>query len=216
VGTELGIRPEFLRYMAGTESGQRQTASTASAHGIMQIERSAHPDAYQGALNVGNDTVTNVVYGALLRAQTDRAMRQRFKEAGLNPPTRASVVEFLGDLAYSRGPGLLRYIARHAKEQGIDVNTFADYVGGRGGRFELKNGRVRVFGGPGTGIASTGAGSVLALALADTNRQQRPRLSSTHRDRNGDGNVSHLDIWVTRGMKYIDFLRENAARANAS
>jgi LysM repeat protein len=216
VGAKMGIRPAFLHYMANAESGHHQTANTASAHGIMQIERSAHPDAYKGTLNVGNDTVTNVVYGALLRAQTDRTMRKRFKEAGLNPPTRAAVVEFLGDLAYSRGPGLLKHVARYAKEQGIDVNRFEEYVGGRGGQFEVKNGRVRVFPGRGTGIAQTGAGSVLASALADVDRQQPVRLSSSHQDRNSDGRISHLDIWVTRGMKYIDFLHETAAQAAPS
>jgi hypothetical protein len=214
VGSAMHIRPAFLEYMAGTESSLQQTADNGAAHGIMQIERSAHPAAYRGTLNVGNDTITNVVYGAMLRAQTDRAMAATFRRHGLTPPTKVPVVEFLGDLAYNRGLGLLEAIARNAAEQKIDVDKFADYVAGRGGDYSLtpKN-RIEVIPGPGTGVTKTGAGSVLAKALASVDAQQRVRLSRDHRDLNGDGKISHLDIWVKRGVRYMQFLETSGENA---
>ena len=63
VGKEFGIRPEFLKYMAKTESGLRQVVpSNPAAAGIMQVER-VHKDAFAGTRNVGNDTITNIVFG---------------------------------------------------------------------------------------------------------------------------------------------------------
>lgn len=206
VGTLFGLRPEFLRYMAEVESSGRQAADNGAAHGIMQIERSVHRDAYSGSINVGNDTVANVVYGALLRAQGDRTLAKRFRDEGLPVPTRAVVVEFLGDLAYNRGPALLTAIAKHAKAQGIDVNRFADYAAGAGGRFELQGGMARALPQGGSGVSSTGAGSVLARALTDVNRRSPVHLGRDYEDRNRDGQISHLDIWITRGLKYVQYL----------
>jgi hypothetical protein len=212
VGKEYGIRADFLRYMAGTESGQRQRADNGAAHGIMQIERAAHPAAYAGPVNVGNDTVANVVYGARLRAQTDLAMAAGFRSHGLPPPTRAGVVEFLGDLAYNRGPALLTSVAHYAQAQGIDVNRFADYVAGVDGTFELRDGKLRALPVAGSRVDSSGQGSVLALALAEVNSHNPVTLSARkYRDRNQDGRVTHLDVWVTRGLKYIDFLIQRAS-----
>lgn len=207
VGAEFGIRPDFLKYMAKTESGLKQVVpSNPAASGIMQIER-VHKGAYAGERNVGNDTITNIVFGGLLRAQTDREIAKRFSAAGLELPSNARVVEFLGDLAYNRGPGILRHIARYAAEQKIDVNKFAEYVGGRGGSYEIVGGgkSVRVIPGPGTGIDKTGKGSVLALASEAVGRVQfSKQLTAGLGDRNGDGRVDHLDVWLTRGIKYLD------------
>ncbi|MBI5239082.1 MAG: lytic transglycosylase domain-containing protein [Elusimicrobia bacterium] len=206
VGKEFGIRPEFLKYMAKTESGLRQAVpSNPAAVGIMQIE-SVHKDAYAGARNVANDTITNIVYGGLLRAQTDRAMANRFLEAGLAPPTSARVVEFLGDLAYNRGPGLLKYVAQNAAQQAIDVNTFAEYIGGRGGSYTLVDGgrSIVVIPGPGTGIDQTGGNSVLERSSEAVGRVAFSQaLTAGLGDRNGDGRVDHLDVWLTRGIRYL-------------
>jgi hypothetical protein len=206
VGTEFGIRPDFLKYMAKTESGLRQTVpSNPAASGIMQIER-VHTGAYAGARNVENDTITNIVFGGLLRAQTDREIARRFTGAGLTPPSNPRVVEFLGDLAYNRGPGLLKYIAQFAAEQKIDVNRFADYVAGPGGSYEIVDGgkSLRVIPGPGTNIDRTGKNSVLALASEAVGRVQfSKKLAAGLGDRNGDGRVDHLDVWLTRGIKYL-------------
>ena len=195
VGAEFGIRPEFLKYMAKTESGLRQVVpSNPAAAGIMQIER-VHKEAYSGERNAGNDTITNIVYGGLLRAQTDREIARRFVAAGIEPPSNPRVVEFLGDLAYNRGPGLLRHIAQHAAQQKIDVNKFAEYVGGRGGSYEIVGGgkSIRVIPGPGTGIDKTGKNSVLALASEAVGRVSfSKQLSAGLGDRNGDGRVDHL------------------------
>lgn len=205
-GIEFGIRPEFLKYMAKTESGLRQVVpSNPAAVGIMQIE-GVHADAYAGARNVANDTITNIVYGSLLRAKTDRAMAQRFLEAGVSPPSSARVVEFLGDLAYNRGPGLLKHIAQHAARQGIDVDTFGEYVGGRGGSYAIADGgrRLVVIPGPGTGIDKTGKNSVLERSSEAVGRVKfSANLTQGLGDRNGDGRVDHLDVWLTRGIKYL-------------
>ena len=206
VGGEYGIRPEFLKYMAKTESGLKQVVpSNPAAVGIMQIEH-VHQDAYAGPRNVANDTITNIVYGGMLRAQTDRMMAKRFAEAGIAPPSNPRVVEFLGDLAYNRGPGLLKHVARHAAEQRINVDSFGEYVGGRGGSYALtpdgKNVVVRP--GPGTGIDKTGRGSVLELSSEAVGRVKfSKKLMEGLGDRNGDGRIDHLDIWLTRGLKYL-------------
>jgi soluble lytic murein transglycosylase-like protein len=206
-GKAFGIRAEFLKYMAKTESGLRQVVpSNPAAVGIMQIE-SVHKDAYAGPRNVANDTVTNIVYGGLLRAQTDRAMAQRFVEAGIAPPSDARVVEFLGDLAYNRGPGLLKYVALYAARQAIDVNRFAEYVAGRGGSYRIVDGGrgIVVIPGPGTGIDATGRNSVLERSSEAVGRVKFSKsLTEGLGDRNGDGRVDHLDVWLTRGIKYLD------------
>ncbi len=205
-GKEFGIRPDFLKYMAKTESGLRQTVpSNPAASGIMQIER-VHTGAYSGERNVGNDTITNIVFGGLLRAQTDREIARRFAAAGLALPSNPRVVEFLGDLAYNRGPGLLRHIARFSAEQGIDVDRFADYVGGRGGSYEIRDGgrSLVVVPGPGTDVDRTGTNSVLAKSSEAVGRVRfSKKLSEGLGDRNGDGRVDHLDVWLTRGIKYL-------------
>lgn len=205
-GREYGIRPDFLKYMAKTESGLRQVVPTnPAATGIMQIER-VHTGAYAGERNVANDTITNIVFGGLLRAQTDREIARRFAAAGLPPPSSPRVVEFLGDLAYNRGPGLLRHIARFAAEQEIDVDRFADYVGGRGGSYEIRDGgeSLVVIPGPGTDVDRTGANSVLAKSSEAVGRVRfSKKLTAGLGDRNGDGRVDHLDVWLTRGIKYL-------------
>ncbi|MBI2386825.1 MAG: transglycosylase SLT domain-containing protein [Elusimicrobia bacterium] len=205
-GQEFGIRPDFLKYMAKTESGLRQTVpSNPAASGIMQIER-VHAAAYAGERNVENDTITNIVFGGLLRAQTDREIARRFAGAGLALPSNPRVVEFLGDLAYNRGPGLLRHVARFAAEQEIDVNRFADYVGGPGGSYEIRDGgkSLVVIPGPGTEIDKTGRNSVLAKSSEAVGRVQfSKKLAMGLGDRNGDGRVDHLDVWLTRGIKYL-------------
>jgi hypothetical protein len=205
-GQAFGIRQEFLKYMAKTESGLRQVVpSNPAAVGIMQIEK-VHKDAHAGARNVANDTITNIVYGSLLRAQTDRAMAKRFLEAGIASPSSARVVEFLGDLAYNRGPGLLRHIAQNAALQKIDVNDFAEYVGGRGGSYLISDDgrRIVVIPGPGTGIDRTGKNSVLERSSEAVGRVQfSANLTKGLGDRNGDGRVDHLDVWLTRGLKYL-------------
>lgn len=206
VGGEYGIRPEFLKYMAKTESGLKQTVpSNPAAVGIMQIEK-VHREAYSGPRNVANDTITNIVYGGLLRAQTDRTMAKRFTEAAIAPPSNPRVVEFLGDLAYNRGPGLLKHVAQHAARQGINVNEFGEYVGGPGGSYTITNGgkNVTINPGPGTGIDRTGKGSVLERSSEAVGRVSLSRkLTEGLGDRNGDGRVDHLDIWLTRGIKYL-------------
>jgi len=203
---EFGIRPEFLKYMAKTESGLRQVVpSNPAAVGIMQIEH-VHRDAYAGERNVANDTITNIVYGGLLRAQTDRTMARRFLEAGIAPPSNPRVVEFLGDLAYNRGPGLLKHVAHHAAAQRINVNEFGEYVGGRGGSYAITNGgkNVTVKPGPGTGIDQTGQGSVLELSSEAVGRVKfSAKLTQGLGDRNGDGRIDHLDVWLTRGISYL-------------
>lgn len=205
-GRDFGIRPEFLKYMAKTESGLRQTVpSNPAATGIMQIER-VHTGAYAGERNVANDTITNIVFGGLLRAQTDREIAKRFSAAGLALPSNPRVVEFLGDLAYNRGPGLLRHIARFAAEQSIDVNRFADYVAGPGGSYEIVDGgrSVTVIPGPDTDIDKTGRNSVLAKSSEAVGRVKfSKKLTEGLGDRNGDGRVDHLDVWLTRGIKYL-------------
>ena len=192
--------------MAKTESGLRQTVpSNPAASGIMQIER-VHTGAYAGERNVGNDTITNIVFGGLLRAQTDREIARRFTAAGLPPPSNPRVVEFLGDLAYNRGPGLLRHIARFSAEQKIDVNRFADYVGGPGGAYDIIDGgkSLVVIPGPGTDVDRTGGNSVLAKSSEAVGRVRFSRkLTQGLGDRNGDGRVDHLDVWLTRGIKYL-------------
>lgn len=206
VGKEFGIRPDFLKYMAKTESGLKQVVpSNPAASGIMQIER-VHADAYSGATNAGNDTITNIVYGGLLRAQTDREIARRFTAAGLTPPSNPRVVEFLGDLAYNRGPGLLKYVAQYAAQQKIDVNNFAEYVAGPGGSYKIIDGgkSIVVVPGPGTGIDKTGKNSVLALSSEAVGRVRfSKQLAAGLGDRNGDGRVDHLDVWLTRGIKYL-------------
>ncbi|MCX5795763.1 MAG: transglycosylase SLT domain-containing protein [Elusimicrobia bacterium] len=206
VGREFGIRPDFLKYMAKTESGLKQTVpSNPAAAGIMQIEN-VHKEAYSGKRNVANDTITNIVYGGLLRAQTDREIARRFSEAGLAPPSNPRVVEFMGDLAYNRGPGLLKYIAQYAAQQKIDVNKFAEYVAGPGGSYKIIDGgkSITVIPGPGTNIDKTGKNSVLALASEAVGRVQfSKKLAEGLGDRNGDGRVDHLDVWLTRGIKYL-------------
>lgn len=204
-GKAFGLRPEFLKYMAKTESGLKQTADNGAAFGLMQIER-VHRGAYEGAITVKNDTITNIVYGALLRAQTDRTMALRFEQAGLVPPNHPRVIEFLGDLAYNRGPGVLKYFAQGAAEQKIDVNNFGEYLGGRGGSFKLLDGgkRIRVVPGPGTHIDETGQGSVVAKASDAVGRVRfSAKLAKSLGDRNGDGRVDHLDVWLTRGVRYL-------------
>lgn len=206
VGREYGIRPDFLKYMAKTESGLRQVVPTnPAATGIMQIEH-VHKAAYAGERSVANDTITNIVFGGLLRAQTDREIARRFAAAGLTPPSSPRVVEFLGDLAYNRGPALLRHIARFAAEQEIDVDRFADYVGGRGGSYEIRDGgkSLVVIPGPGTDVDRTGANSVLAKSSEAVGRVRfSKKLTEGLGDRNGDGRVDHLDVWLTRGIKYL-------------
>ena len=203
---EFGIRPEFLKYMAKTESGLRQIVpSNPAAAGIMQVE-TVHKEAYAGERNVTNDTITNIVYGGLLRAQTDRAMARFFAQAAIAPPTDSRVVEFLGDLAYNRGPGVLKYIASNAAAQRIDVNRFADYIGGRGGSYAFLNGgqSIVVLPGPATGIDKTGKNSVLELSSEAVGRVKFSKaLTAGLGDRNGDGRVDHLDVWLTRGMRYL-------------
>lgn len=205
VGKEFGIRPDFLKYMAKTESGLRQIVPNPAASGIMQIER-VHAGAYAGERNVENDTITNIVYGGLLRAQTDRELARRFSSAGLSLPSNPRVVEFLGDLAYNRGPALLKHVAGFAAAQRIDVNRFADYVAGPGGSYEIRDGgkSLVVLPGPGTGIDRTGKNSVLALSSEAVGRVQfSKKLAAGLGDRNGDGRVDHLDVWLTRGIKYL-------------
>lgn len=205
-GADYGIRPEFLKYMAKTESGLKQVVkSNPAAVGIMQIE-SVHKDAYAGERNVANDTITNIVFGGLLRAQTDRQIARQFAAAGLAPPTNPRVVEFLGDLAYNRGPGLLKFVAQYAAEQKIDVNNFAEYVAGPGGSYKIVDGgkSIVVTPGPGTKIDKTGAGSVLAKSSEAVGRVQfSKKLTEGLGDRNGDGRVDHLDVWLTRGINYL-------------
>ncbi|MFA5140178.1 MAG: transglycosylase SLT domain-containing protein [Elusimicrobiota bacterium] len=206
-GEALGIRPEFLKYMAKTESGLRQSVpSNPAAAGIMQIEK-VHKAAFLGAWNVANDTITNIVYGALLRAQVDREMARRFEDAGIAPPSSARVVEFLGDLAYNRGTALLKHVAKHAAEQKIDVNDFGEYLGGPGGGYTLVDDakRIVVTPGPGTRIDRTGRNSVLELSSRDIGRVLFSRkLAAGLGDRNGDARVDHLDVWLTRGVRYLD------------
>lgn len=206
VGKAFGIRPEFLKYMAKAESGLRQVVpSNPAAVGIMQVE-SVHKEAYAGARNVANDTITNIVFGGLLRAQTDRAMARYFIQAGLQPPSTPRVVEFLGDLAYNRGPGLLRFVAENAALQGIDVNRFAEYLAGPGGSYALVNGErnIVIQPGPGTQIDKTAKGSVLERSSEAVGRVQfSQKLRAGLGDRNGDGRVDHLDVWLTRGIRYL-------------
>jgi len=206
VGTEFGIRPEFLKYMAKTESGLRQVVpGNPAAVGIMQIE-TVHQQAYAGARNVANDTITNIVYGGLLRAKTDREMARRFTEVKLTPPSNPRVVEFLGDLAYNRGPGLLKYVAQYAAAQKIDVNRFSEYLGGPGGSYSLVDDgqRIVIQPGPGTKIDKTGRGSVLERSSEAVGRVKFSKaLTKGLGDRNGDGRVDHLDVWLTRGIRYL-------------
>jgi|CXWL01.1.fsa_nt_gi hypothetical protein len=206
VGAEFGIRPDFLKYMAKTESGLKQTVpSNPAATGIMQIE-SVHREAYSGDRNVANDTITNIVFGGLLRAQTDREIAKRFSAVNLTPPSNPRVVEFLGDLAYNRGPGLLKYIAQYAAQQEIDVNIFAEYIAGPGGSYKIVNGgkSITIIPGPRTNIDRTGQNSVLDLASEAVGRVKfSKKLTAGLGDRNGDGRVDHLDVWLTRGIKYL-------------
>jgi hypothetical protein len=133
-------------------------------------------------------------------------MAKRFAEAGISSPSNPRVVEFLGDLAYNRGPGLLKHIAQHAAAQMINVNDFGEYVGGRGGSYTITNGgkNVTVNPGPGTGIDTTGRNSVLERSSEAVGRVQfSKKLTAGLGDRNGDGRIDHLDVWLTRGINYL-------------
>ncbi len=86
------------------------------------------------------------------------------------------------------------------------MNKFSEFVGGRGGSFEILDGgkSIVVVPGPGTGIDRTGANSVLALSSEAVGRVQfSKKLTAGLGDRNGDGRVDHLDVWLTRGIKYL-------------
>lgn len=206
-----GLRTQLLKYIASVEAAGVQTADSGAAHGLMQVERSAHPTAYVGAINVGNDTITNVLYGALLRARVDKRLDEAFLAEGLAPPSNRHVRELLGDFAYNRGPMLLEFLPKYAKQQGVNINAIVEYIAGRGGRYELSNrwgsNRIRIFPIPGSPVSPTGEGSVLQLALAEVNRRSPITLSRNFADRTGNGGrPDHLDVWVVRGEHYRNFM----------
>ena len=63
---KYGVPVNILKAVAWNESNWKQSATgdNGQSHGIMQIYKSAHPDAYQGAENVGNSAAKNIEYGA--------------------------------------------------------------------------------------------------------------------------------------------------------
>ena len=65
---KYGIPLNILQAVAWKESGWNAKAvgDHGNSHGVMQIYRKAHPKAYQGASNVGNNTAKNIDYGAKL------------------------------------------------------------------------------------------------------------------------------------------------------
>src|SRR5262249_6095073 len=56
-----GVPTELLEHTAHVEASDNQRADGGPAHGLMQIEKSQHHGAYQGARNVGNDTTSNIL-----------------------------------------------------------------------------------------------------------------------------------------------------------
>lgn len=216
-GERLGVRPVLLKYIAVVESNMRQKQPSSSpAAGLMQIERSAHPDALRGEFNVDNDTIANVLYGALLGARIDKMLDAQFRGRGVKPPTDVKVRELIGDYAYNRGPAVVPFIVKYALEQGINLNSIDEYLAGRGGRSHFQagwGGHVHIAPGPGSGVSKTGAGSVLDLALKAVDASNGSiTLQKKHRDRNGDGRADRQDILILRSYKYMQFMASAEAR----
>jgi hypothetical protein len=72
---KYGVPVNILKAVAWNESRWDAGAvgDHGKSHGVMQIYQNAHPQAYQGAENVGNSTAKNIEYGAkLLRTLHDR------------------------------------------------------------------------------------------------------------------------------------------------
>lgn len=76
----------------------------------------------------------------------------------------------------------------------------------RGGAYKIHDGgkSITIIPGPGTKIEKTAKNSVLALSSDAVGRVQfSKKLTEGLGDRNGDGRVDHLDVWLTRGIKYL-------------
>ena len=151
---------------------------------------------YAGARNVANDTITNIVYGGLLRAQTDRTMGEALPARAGIAPEQPSGRQFLGDLAYNRGPGLLKTsrITPRSRDRCRRIRRIC-----RGTRRVLRDHqwreerdrhpRAR------TDIDKTGKNSVLERSSEAVGRVKfSKKLTEGLGDRNGDGRIDHLDV----------------------
>ena len=203
-GRLYGVPTQLLEHTAHVEASDDQSADGGPAHGLMQIEKSVHGRAYQGGRNVGNDTISNVLYGARLRNKAAAALDAAFKKEGLavpQGPTRAALVDY----GYNRGPGILAGIARRAREQGIDPQNLQEYWAGKGGTAEFHRDRRGVYQveiTPGPGVTRTGEGSVLQEAIQ---HDVSPHMVLTSpRDHSHNGVKDHFDVWIQRTGSLLD------------
>jgi LysM domain/Peptidase_C39 like family/Transglycosylase SLT domain len=194
-----GVPKERLMHIAQHESSNNQTADNGAARGLMQIER-VHTDAYKGQPNVGNDTISNIVYAAKVQGQAVQAINTSFEKQGLKPPT-GKTLAVLTDFVYNRGNGVAPLIAKYAKQQGIDTNNIQEYFAGKGGKFSISSGAKPHFE-PGAGVGAHGERSVLQNAVSEIGNPTGFRTDNK-RDRSGNGKVDHFDIWIQRAAGMI-------------
>jgi hypothetical protein len=209
-----GLDGEYLHNVALHETHGAQNPPPGPAQGLMQIETKPHPDAFSGDVHAGNDTISNVAYGAKEYAKASKAIDDAFQHEGLEPPTgRTKTV--LTDLMYNRGPDVAKDVARRAREQGIDPNRLDEYFAGKNGRIDVSKDRssryhMTATPAPGeTGVDSAGRGSVLDLALLDRGYKQKETP-----DVNGDGRRDHFDIWIGRTGQMLESLHDESQTAS--
>lgn len=210
VGKRLGVSSALLAYVATVESdGQQVVSAGLPATGLMQIEKSAHPDALRGQLNAANDTIANVAYAGMLLRDTGEQLDNEFLRYHGRRVSDETTRNVLIDLTYNRGQELAEPLARWSDAQGINIDNIQEYAAGRGGkatlvRTERKNyARWDIDIAPehGSGVDSAGVGSVLHEALAEVDRANPVHLRR-RTDVTGDGTFTHFDIWVRRMGTY--------------
>lgn len=136
-GEIYGLPGDFLYRTAYRESGARHWNSngqvrSSAAVGMMQIEKSAYPEATAGgpaqALNNVYDIGNNIAMGARnLRKNLDR-LAQQTDYRGRQP--WADLAPLL-NISYNAGPGALRKAMDKARDMGLDPHNWQHLAFGR-------------------------------------------------------------------------------------
>lgn len=129
-----GVPYRFLEVIATRESGMQQFSKDGrvkqgAAVGMFQVEKSAHGNAVNGAVNV-YDLYNNVAYGASQLAASMRRMQKESNYRGGQPWQDLGPIVVM---EYGAGIGTRKLAQQYARQQGLDPYNWKQLIIGANG-----------------------------------------------------------------------------------